>query len=173
MAEIPPTQPETVVILKSFDNDKIVINDGDEDEKIVNSDSEDDNINVGSDVDTVNYNMSNTETADYNPPDHLDQNVWRRKKKKSRNIYTHPYRTMSLSNAAKKVVEKYKYRSKKFKTFQPTLNVEAQIPRPEVTVTGQPPLKHPSNIYIKMMKTTKVVLPPLPESGPVPGPPAT
>ena len=102
MTEIPPTQPETAVILKNFDNNKIIINDG----------------------------------------------------------------------AAKKVVEKYKYRSKKFKTFQPTLNEEAQIPPPEVTVTGLPPLKHPSNTYIEMMKTTKVVLLPLPESGPVPGPPA-
>ena len=124
MTEIPWTQPETAVILKSFYDDKIVINDGDEDEKIViNSDSEDDNMNVGSDVDSVDYIMSDTETVDYNPPDQLNQNVWRRKKKKPRNIYTHPYRSMSLSNAAKKVVEKYKkYRSKKFKTSKPTLN---------------------------------------------------
>ena len=80
-------------------------------------------MNVGSDVDSVDYIMSDTETVDYNPPDQLNQNVWRRKKKKPRNIYTHPYRSMSLSNAAKKVVEKYKkYRSKKFKTSKPTLN---------------------------------------------------
>ena len=112
--------------------------------------------------------MSNTETIDYNPPDQLNQNVWCRKKKKSRNIYTHPYRTMSLHNVAKKVVEKYKkYRSKKFKTSRPTLNKEAQILPAKVTVTGPPPLKHPSNIFREMMKTTKVVLPLLPESGPV------
>ena len=58
MTEIPPTQPETEVILKRFDNDKLmtVINDGDENKNIVlNSDSEDDSMNVGSDVDTVDY----------------------------------------------------------------------------------------------------------------------
>ena len=80
---------------------------------------------------------------------------------------------MSLSNAAKKVVKKYKiHRAKKFKTSQSTLNEEAQIPPPKFTVTGPPPLKHPSKIFRKMMKSTKVVLPPLPESAPVPSLPA-
>ena len=80
---------------------------------------------------------------------------------------------MSLSNTAKKVVEKYKkHRAKKFKTSHPTLNEEAQIPLPKVTVTGPPPLKHPSKIFREMMKSTKVVLPPLPESAPVPSLPA-
>ena len=76
MTETPPKQPGTAVILKSFNDDKIVINDGDEHEKIViNSDSEDDNMNVGSNVDTINY-MSDTGIVDYNPPDQLNQNIW-------------------------------------------------------------------------------------------------
>ena len=123
-------------------------------------------MNVRSDVDTVDYNMLDTETVDYNPPDQLNQNVWWSKKKKSWNVYTHPHRTMSLNNAAKKVVEKYKkYRAKKFKTSQPTLNEEAQIPPPKVTITWQPPLKHPTKIFREIMKWT-VVLPPLSESLP-------
>ena len=64
---------------------------------------------------------------------------------------------MSLSNAAKKVAEKYKKsRSMKFQTSQPTLDEEAQIPPPKVTVTSPPPLKHPSKVFREMMKSTKV-----------------
>ena len=62
MTEIPPTQPETKVILKSFNDDKIVINDNNNEinKIVIDSDSDNDNINVRSDVDTVNYNMSDT-----------------------------------------------------------------------------------------------------------------